>query len=92
MDLNGGRLSFTYDNESTITVVVNNCDTKSIDIVCSDSIVEKLSELEVMAKKSKVKELDGIRKFIDCDIFACDRDVSYISRLEEVYTLCLQLR
>ena len=86
-DLNGGDLSFTYDNESTISVVVNSGEQKCIDIVYSDAIVEKISELEVMSKKSKVKELEGIRKFIDCDIFACDRDVIYIPAGRSLHTM-----
>ena len=86
-DINGGGLYFTYDNESKINVVINNGDVKGIDIVCSDVIIEKLSELEVMAKKSKIKELDEIRRFIDCDIFACDRDVIYIPAGRSLHTM-----
>ena len=86
-DLNDGGLYFTYDNESKINVEINNGDAKGIDIVCSDVIIEKISELEVMAKKSKVKELEEIRKFIDCDIFACDRDVIYIPAGRSLHTM-----
>lgn len=86
-DLNDGELSFIYDNESSIKIVIQHSEKTNINIICSDSIIDKILQLREIVKKSKIKDLDEIRRFIDQDIFACDRDIIYIPAGRSLHTM-----
>ena len=86
-ELDDGELSFTYDNESTISVMIRRGEEANISIICGDAVIEKLLQLRELEKKSKINNLDKIRRFIDQDIFASDRDIIYIPAGRSLHTM-----